>query len=198
MSTYFLQRGLYFKNPSIKSNSKDFMMNQEKTIIGILAFFVVVLFCTTLYFATRSTYSEVGTFSPITPPVDVVENTPQPEQNEYISYLVSDENTTKFCDGAVMDSDGYRKTITTEVISSIRKSGLTTSELAKETAVLATQGMCREVLQKTDFTVMDGVVKIAPISGWAGSSITFCSCQPQVEVNLLRIPGFKQVIWSSK
>lgn len=172
-------------------------MNQEKTIIGILSLFVVILFCTTLYFATRNTYSEVGVSIPITPPTGVTENTPQPEQNENISYLVSNENTTKFCDGAVMDSAGYRKTITTEVISSIGKSGLTTSELAKETAVLATKGMCREVLQKTDFTVTDGVVEIAPISGWAGSSITFCSCQPQVEVNLLRIPGIVSVDWSA-
>ena len=96
-----------------------------------------------------------------------------------------------------MDSAGYKETITTEVASSVSKSGLSESELAKETAILATDGMCQEALKQTNFKFTDGIVEISPIEGWAGVSITMCTCKPQVEVNLLWIPGVKQVVWSS-
>jgi len=118
-------------------------------------------------------------------------------QSANIIYLVSKEDKIKFCNGATMDSEGYRKTITTEVVSDVPEAGLDQTALVKEVAILATDGMCQDVLKQTDFQVTDGIVKIAAIEGWAGISIAMCTCKPQVEVNLLRLPGIKQVIWSS-
>jgi len=34
-----------------------------------------------------------------------------------------------------------------------------------------------------------------PIPGWAGICIAMCTCKPEVEVNLLRLPGISKVVW---
>ncbi|HTX86876.1 MAG TPA: hypothetical protein VMC41_02330 [Candidatus Nanoarchaeia archaeon] len=115
-----------------------------------------------------------------------------------ISYLVSREDTNKYCNGADMNSAAYRQTITVPMSSTTLETNLTEAQLAKETAILATSGMCQEVLrQLPDFTVASGTVEIPPIEGWAGVSIVMCYCQPQVEVNLLRLPGITKVSWNS-
>lgn len=110
-----------------------------------------------------------------------------------LTYLVSKEDTTKFCNGVDMDSAGYRKTIVTSITTDTP--AMTQSELIKKTLDLATTGMCRTVLGQLDVSVSSSIAYIPPIDGWAGVSITMCSCKPQVEVNLLRIPGIKEVIW---
>lgn len=96
-----------------------------------------------------------------------------------------------------MDTNGYKETITikeslitSELISS-------TAQLIKATIAAATTGMCRNVLSKLDITETNGTILIPPIEGWAGSSITMCSCKPQVEVNLLQIPNIKNIVWSN-
>jgi len=109
--------------------------------------------------------------------------------------LISAEDTTKYCNGADMDSDGYRKTITQEKTIILPHTGQTQEELVKAIVLFATSGMCRDALAQLDFKVTDGTVHIPPIEGWAGVSIAMCSCRPQVEVNLLRLPGIKQVVW---
>jgi hypothetical protein len=112
-----------------------------------------------------------------------------------ITYLVSEEDPLKYCNGGDMDSIGYKKTITTELSTTTPKTNLSEEELAKETVLLATSGLCREAMRQIDFKIIDGVVRIPPIEGWAGISIAMCSCQPQVEVNLLQVPGIKLVVW---
>jgi hypothetical protein len=122
------------------------------------------------------------------------------EETANITYLVSKEDKTKYCNGGVTDdSAAYRKTIIAEAVSDISKANLTQAELAKQTAILATagSGMCQTAIKQLNFTVADGAVTIPPIDGWAGISIAMCSCVPQVEVNLLRIPGITKVIWQS-
>lgn len=110
--------------------------------------------------------------------------------------LVSTEETPlKYCNGADMDSDGYRKTITKEQTVSV-PSNQTESEHAKSVILAATTGMCQEALQQLDITVAKGTVRIPPINAWAGVSITLCSCKPLVEVNALRIPGIRNVEWN--
>jgi len=113
-----------------------------------------------------------------------------------LSYLISTETATKYCDGVNMDSTGYRKTITTEVVTKIDVSNMTPAELAKAIVVAATTGQCQTVLQQNNITVEGDTVSIAPIDGWAGISITMCSCKPQIEVNLLRMPGIKKVVYN--
>lgn len=123
-------------------------------------------------------------------------STPPVATSTIINYLISPEDTNKYCNGADMDSAGYQKTITVEKSSTTPETNLTVAQLAKKTAILATSGMCQNVLhQLGDFTVASSTVEIPPIDGWAGISITMCYCQPQVEVNLLRLPGITKVIW---
>ncbi len=109
--------------------------------------------------------------------------------------LVSDEDATKYCNGAVMDSDGYRKTIIK--IQPFAPAPASVSQADRLRAVLAasTTGMCKTVMTGLDVTVKDGAAHIPPIEGWAGVSIVMCSCKPQVEVNLLRQPGITSVVW---
>lgn len=113
------------------------------------------------------------------------------------TYLTSTQDTTAYCDGATMGSDGYRATITEQHTGTIAKAHPTTEEIVRATIDAATTGMCHTVMSQTTFTVNDGVVTIAPIDAWAGASITMCSCAPQVEVNLLRIPGITGVVWAN-
>ena len=114
-----------------------------------------------------------------------------------ISYLVSPEDTNKYCNGADMNSDTYRKTIIIELSSTTPEINLTPAQLAKDTAILATSGTCQTVIKQLNFTVASNTVEIPPIDGWAGVSIVMCYCQPQVEVNLLRLPGIKKVVWGN-
>jgi len=111
-----------------------------------------------------------------------------------VKYLISEEDPTKYCNGADMDSAGYRKTITKEVTTTT-VAATSSVETAKQIAVLATDGMCQQVLKQLAFKVTGDTVSIPPIEGWAGVSITMCSCKPRVEVNLLRLPGISRVVW---
>ena len=111
-----------------------------------------------------------------------------------VKYLISTEDSTKYCNGADMDTAGFRKTITKEM-STTTVPGKSLAETAKQVAVLATDGMCQQVLKELEFKVIDKIISISPIEGWAGVSIAMCSCKPLVEVNLLRLPGVSSVVW---
>ena len=94
-----------------------------------------------------------------------------------------------------MDSAGFRKTITVEKPMYVPPSS-TLAQRVKLVAVAATTGMCQTVLKNADITLSnDGTVTIPPIDGWAGVSITMCSCKPLVEVNALRVAGVTKVEW---
>ncbi len=128
------------------------------------------------------------------PPTNVVKNpVPSDVDKTTITYLVSNEDTTKYCNGADMDSAGYRKTITNEITTTTPKIDDSAIALARATLSLATTGMCANVWQ--GLTMASGTAFIPPIDGWAGVSITMCSCKPQIEVNLLRMPGIQKVVW---
>jgi len=112
-----------------------------------------------------------------------------------ITYLISQSDPVKYCNGVDMDSTGYQKTITTEMTTSTSELNTNILQLIKSIINVATTGMCREALNRVDITENKGVVTISPIEAWAGVSITMCSCRPQVEVNLLRLPGITEVLW---
>lgn len=114
-----------------------------------------------------------------------------------ITYLVSPIDSTKYCNGADMDSAGYRKTITVEQSTSASEVNPTKMQIIRTVIDAATDGMCREALDQTEIVENNGIVYITPFGAWAGVSITMCSCQPQVEVNLLRLPGITKVLWSA-
>lgn len=116
-------------------------------------------------------------------------------KNTDINYLVSSADMAKFCNGADMDSDGFRKTITVKKTVTATKADLTTLELVQETLAAATGDRCVEVLNKANIKVANGVVTMAPVEGWAGVSISLCGCKPLIEVNALQVPGITKVVW---
>ena len=114
-----------------------------------------------------------------------------------IPYVVSSGDALKYCNGADMDSVGYKKTLTVEMTTSTALVNPTLAQLANATIAAATTGMCHTALTALPVTVSKGVVYIPPVDAWAGVSITMCSCQPLVETNLLRIPGITRVEWNA-
>lgn len=113
-----------------------------------------------------------------------------------INYLMSSEDTTKYCNGENMDSVGYQKTIIISKSISTREMNPTKLDIIKETINVATTGMCNSVMNQLDIREKDGTVYIPEFDVWAGVSIVMCYCKPQVEVNLLQIPGITNIVWS--
>lgn len=114
---------------------------------------------------------------------------------EKITYLVSSEDPAKYCNGVDMDSVGYEKTINMKKTLDIEKNSLTKIQEVKAVIDAVTTGNCRTALAGLDITEDSGVVSIPPMDGWAGISISMCSCKPQVDVNLLQIKGITKVVW---
>lgn len=119
---------------------------------------------------------------------------PSRESGHTVTVLVSDSTKT-YCDGAIMDSEGYRKTITKPKTVTLADRPANEARRLQSIVVAATNGMCREIMKATPLKLESGVVHVPPVSGWAGMSITMCTCRPEVEVNLLRVPGVAKVVW---
>jgi len=158
-------------------------------------FFVTALLITGCSFpGTKQPPKQVATSTP----KQVATSTSEEEILNMITYLISEEDETKYCNGsATDDSEAYRKTLNKEIVTDISADNLTQEELVRETTLLAVAGteMCQTAIEPLVFKIVDGVVRIPPISGWAGLSVVMCSCKPRVEVNLLRIPGITKVMW---
>ena len=118
-----------------------------------------------------------------------------PARTRRIEVLVSSESDQAFCDGERMDSDGYRRTLTREQEVALPAPGGSLSDDIHAVLDAATTGMCNSVMRQLDIRVEREEAHIPPISGWAGISIVMCHCIPEVEVNLVRIPGIARVIW---
>jgi Immunoglobulin-like domain of bacterial spore germination len=161
----------------------------NKNILIAIAVLVVLGGCLYGAFLYRAPKTPTVTTS------DPEETTP----SDYtFTYLTSASDTTAFCDGNTMDSEGYRASITVPNTGTIAKPNPTTEEILHAIIDASTTGMCHTVMSQTTLTEKDGIVTISPIDAWAGFSISMCSCRPQVEVNILAIPGMKQVIWSTE
>ncbi len=113
-----------------------------------------------------------------------------------INYLISQEDAAKYCNGDNMDSIGYQKTITISKSVVTKEINSTKLDVIKQTLSMATEGMCKSVISSLDITEKDGIVYIPEFDAWAGVSIVMCYCKPQIEVNLLQIPGITNVVWS--
>lgn len=112
-----------------------------------------------------------------------------------VTYLISEASTTKYCNGVDMDSAGYQKTITVKKSTSTEAVVPTTLQIIKTVISAATTGMCHTAMTGLNVSLNGGVVHIPNVEAWAGISIVMCSCKPQVDVNLLQIPGITQVVW---
>lgn len=129
-------------------------------------------------------------------PISDADNDVKPIETEiYLTYLSSTEDTLQYCDGENMDSDWYKKTITNQNTTNTIINEMTQNELAKATILAATSGMCKTVMEENNITVENGIAYIDPIDWSAGISIVMCSCQPEIEVNLLQLSGVNEVIF---
>jgi len=174
-------------------------MNKKlKLALSVLAILIIVIIGYGLHSTSnkKNKNPEQNRPSPtiISVPEEVINQATSSTQ--IISYLISPDETTKYCNGVDMNSAGYEKTITIEKSTSTPEINPTIEQKIKTVIDAATTGMCRSVLGQLNITENNGVVSIPPIEGWAGVSITMCSCKPQVEANLLRIPGVTKVVWS--
>ena len=130
-----------------------------------------------------------------TPPVTIVQTGTE------ITYYLSNEDPLKYCNGADMDSEGFRKTITKKVVVTIPETNLSQIELIRKTIALAQAdanlgfGFPQAQENPNYLKLEKGTVYVEPTDGWAGVSIALCNWQPFLEVNLLQIPGVKDVVW---
>jgi len=125
-----------------------------------------------------------------------LELTSSPDQR--ISYFASSEDANTYCNGVEMNSAAYRASITELKSASTPFINPSETELVKSVMLAATSGTCQEALAASDISVSNGTVFIPPIDAWAGVSIAMCACKPEVEVNLLQLPGINKVVWSSE
>jgi hypothetical protein len=159
-------------------SNKSTVKDMQKKLLIVLAFVVVLGACL---------YAEYRYYAPKSSVI-------APEYT--FTYLTSAAETTAYCDGENMDSAGYQASLTVKNTGTIAKSNPSTEEKIRATIDASTTGMCHTAMSQATFTEKDGVVTISPIDAWAGASIVMCSCKPQVEANILQVPGIKQVIWS--
>lgn len=114
-----------------------------------------------------------------------------------VGFLVSPDVYTKYCDGANMDSAGYKKSLT-KLETQVVQGNLSKAEIAKQAVILASKAanLTTIIDNGTDFVKIVGdTAYMKPIEGWAGVSIFMCAWQPLVETNLQQFPEIKQVIW---
>jgi hypothetical protein len=115
-----------------------------------------------------------------------------------LSFLTSKDEYIKYCNGADMDSEGFRKTITKTITITIPAINLSREELIKQSVVAASEQAQLDTAISIDqnfLKIVGDTAYIRPIEGWAGVSIFLCAWKPLVEVNLLRFPEIKKVEW---
>jgi hypothetical protein len=117
-----------------------------------------------------------------------------PPSDVLSSVLVSAGSALSFCNGEAMDSDGYRRSLTVARPVSLPK-GATVQSQVDAVVDSLTSGACKMAVKNHGIHVSDGAAHIAPLDTWAGVSIAMCSCTPELEVNLVRIPGVRRVVW---
>lgn len=121
-----------------------------------------------------------------------------PTAQTQISYLEPTKDPLKFCNGADMDSAGFRKTITQKMTASIPKDNLSKDQLIIETLIYASSHTDFQTSHNVDantIKIIGDTAYIQPIEGWAGVSIFLCYWKPFIEVNLLQFPEIKKVVW---
>jgi len=141
-------------------------------------------------------------YQPITnsqPNTNQISNSNQPQETS-VSFLIPTEDPLKYCNGADMDSEGFRKIITKEVTKTIAETNLTEDQLVNKTLELAAQEAKITFPQNTTdqttyIKVIGDTAYVQPTYGWAGVSIFLCYWKPFVEVNLLYLTNIKNVVW---
>lgn len=120
--------------------------------------------------------------------------------NTTITYYVSAAKSAVYCNGADMDSAGYKKSINIEVTRDLNVKLNLQDQIIKTLQMAAAD---TEFNGSDDYTRLasttynNGVVTLYPASGWAGVSIFNCAWQPFVQKQLEQFPEVKKVEWSA-
>lgn len=121
----------------------------------------------------------------------------RPESKTSINFLVSAEPYTNFCNGADMNSDGYKKSLTQ--LKTVEVAGnLNLAEKIKVSITKASNlaNLMTAIQNQPDFIkIVNDTAYIAPIDAWAGVSIFLCAWKPLLETNVLQYKEIKNVIW---
>ena len=132
----------------------------------------------------------------------ILASQPNPSDNVPVStsiiYYTADGSDVrlKFCNGADMDSEGYKKALTASVSKSVLGK-LSTEEKIKTTLNSAAMNQQFDDIYTriASTTFENGVVTLRPAAGWAGGSIFMCAWKPFVEKNLEQFAEVKSVEW---
>jgi len=119
-------------------------------------------------------------------------------QKTTVTYFVSPDEYTKYCNGGDMDSAGYQKSLTKKLTKTVEGTNLTLVEKAYLTVNSASEQANLSNIIETDnnyLKISGQTVYIKPVDGWAGVSIFLCAWQPLVETNLLQFPEIKKIEW---
>lgn len=109
--------------------------------------------------------------------------------------LLSTADSLKYCNGADMDSEGFRKTITKNETIVLPDTDRTDEERVRSILKQVAGDSCKTFVDQVEFSIEKDKIVFTPLNAWAGISITMCSCKPLIEENLLLIPGIKEVVW---
>ena len=155
-------------------------------------FFILLL---TLIFISGCNFSQP--ISKTLPNSNQTANLNQPTKTS-INFLVSTEERLKYCNGDVMDSEGFRKTITKTLVRDVTPASLSSAELIKQAIIAASEqeNLTDVIAVENDFLrIINDTAYLRPIDGWAGVSIFLCAWKPLVEVNLLYLANIQKVVW---
>lgn len=125
-------------------------------------------------------------------------NQPSAPTETTVSFLISPDVYTKYCDGANMDSEGYKASITKQITKTLLGTNLSQNELVNKTIILASEesNLTTVVSADQDFIrIVNDTAYVKPIEGWAGVSIFMCAWKPLVETNILFLTNIKNVVW---
>ena len=121
-----------------------------------------------------------------------------PEPKVTITALVSTQDKLTFCNGADMDSEGYKKTITKKLTTTMQEANPSLQERLKAAIIAASQAesLTDVTDMEKDFIKISGdTAYLKPVEGWAGVSIFLCAWKPLVEANIQQYPETKKIEW---
>ncbi len=115
-----------------------------------------------------------------------------------IAYYILEKNNTNetFCNGADMDSVGFKAALTKKINTTVPDNLTTEEKIIKTLSLAATANSFNESYTRVnEVSYKNNVVSMGPADGWAGSSIFYCAWKPFVEKNLEQFPDVKKIIW---
>ncbi|GEM_PF-4377266 len=116
-----------------------------------------------------------------------------------VYYILEDKNTNQtFCNGADMDSVGFKAALTKKITTTVPGILTTEEKIIKTLSLAAPANSFEESYARVkEVAYKNNVVSMGPANGWAGSSIFYCAWKPFVEKNLEQFSDVKEIIWDA-